>query len=109
MISRVEGWIVSPRKSRRKSACFSSTTTDTPARASRNPSIMPAGPPPAIAQRTESDSVEDVLVDVATDRVVVELPEQQARATKLLEVGLDVLLALQDLLSLVVVVEEDAR
>src|SRR5258708_5482826 len=44
--------MVSPRKSRRKSACFSSTTTSTPARASKNPSIMPAGPPPAIAQRT---------------------------------------------------------
>jgi hypothetical protein len=46
------GWIVSPRKSRRKSACFSSTSTETPARASSNPSIMPAGPPPAIQQRT---------------------------------------------------------
>ena len=32
----VEGWMVSPRKSRRKSACFSSTTTSTPARASRS-------------------------------------------------------------------------
>src|SRR5215469_2749441 len=47
----VEGWIVSPRKSRRKSACFSRMTTSTPWRASRNPSIIPAGPPPAIAQR----------------------------------------------------------
>ena len=36
--------MVSPRKSRRKSACFSSTTTSTPARASRKPSIMPGRP-----------------------------------------------------------------
>ncbi len=50
MISSVEGWMVSPRKSRKKSACFSSTTTSMPARASRKPSIMPAGPPPAMAQ-----------------------------------------------------------
>src|SRR5690242_848865 len=42
--------MVSPRKSRRKSLCFSSTTTPTPARASRKPSIMPAGPPPAMQQ-----------------------------------------------------------
>src|SRR5271166_6082284 len=48
MSSKVDGWIVSPRKSRKKSACFSSTTTRTPARASRNPSIIPAGPPPAM-------------------------------------------------------------
>ena len=47
----VDGCTVSPRKSRRKSACFSSTTTSTPARASRKPSIMPAGPPPAMQQR----------------------------------------------------------
>jgi len=53
MISSVEGWIVSPRKSRRKSLCFSRTMTGMPARASRNPSIMPAGPPPAMQQRTE--------------------------------------------------------
>src|SRR5260370_897696 len=46
MISSVEGWMVSPRKSRRKSACFSSTTTSIPARASRTPSIIPAGPLP---------------------------------------------------------------
>ena len=42
--------MVSPRKSRKKSACFSSTTTSTPARASRKPSIIPAGPPPAMQQ-----------------------------------------------------------
>src|SRR6266568_1897701 len=40
--------IVSPRKSRKKSLCFSRTRTSTPARASRNPSMMPAGPPPAM-------------------------------------------------------------
>src|SRR5882724_10215618 len=49
--SSVDGWMVSPRKSRKKSACFSSTTTSTPARANRNPSIIPAGPPPAMQQR----------------------------------------------------------
>ena len=43
--------MVSPRKSRRKSSCFSSTMTSMPARASRKPSIMPAGPPPAMQQR----------------------------------------------------------
>ena len=46
------GCIVSPRKSRRKSACFSRTRTETPARAKRKPSIMPAGPPPAMQQLT---------------------------------------------------------
>src|ERR1700733_4378250 len=40
--------MVSPRKSRKKSACFSSTATLTPARASRKPSMTPAGPPPAM-------------------------------------------------------------
>ena len=45
--------MVSPRKSRRKSPCFSSTKTLTPARANRYPNIMPAGPPPAMQQRTE--------------------------------------------------------
>src|SRR6516165_357049 len=42
--------MVSPRKSRRKSGCFSRTTTSTPARASRKPSIIRAGPPPAMQQ-----------------------------------------------------------
>src|SRR5262245_16645008 len=46
--SSVLGWSVSPRKSRRKSACFSSTTTSIPARARSSPSIIPAGPPPAM-------------------------------------------------------------
>ena len=40
---------MSPRMSRRKSGCFSSTVTGTPARASSSPSIIPAGPPPTIA------------------------------------------------------------
>src|SRR6516225_627334 len=57
MTSSVEGWIVSPRKSRRKSACFSRTWTAMPARANRNPSIMPAGPPPAMQQRTETSRI----------------------------------------------------
>src|SRR5215831_8506472 len=43
--------MVSPRKSRRKSPCFSSTTTSMPARASSSPSIIPAGPPPTMQQR----------------------------------------------------------
>src|SRR6185437_2616539 len=51
MTSSVEGWTVSPRKSRKKSLCFSSTVTSTPARARRNPRTMPAGPPPAMQQR----------------------------------------------------------
>ena len=42
----VEGWTVSPRKSRKKSACFSSTWTLQPARANSSPAIIPAGPPP---------------------------------------------------------------
>src|SRR5580700_10247891 len=46
--------MVSPRKSRRKSLCFSRTATSTPARASRKPSTIPAGPPPAIQQRTST-------------------------------------------------------
>ena len=46
---------MSPRKSRKKSACFSSTTTSTPARANRKPSIIPAGPPPATQQRVSID------------------------------------------------------
>src|SRR5438445_7594355 len=46
--------MVSPRKSRRKSACFSSTTTSTPARASKKPSMSPQGPPPTMQQRVES-------------------------------------------------------
>src|SRR5437764_6850456 len=48
MICKVEGWIVSPRKSRKKSLCRSSRTVLTPARANRNPSMIPAGPPPAM-------------------------------------------------------------
>src|SRR5580700_1950807 len=45
--------MVSPRKSRKKSLCFSKTWTSTPARARRNPSITPAGPPPTMQQRVE--------------------------------------------------------
>src|SRR5437867_7482577 len=56
MTSSVEGWIVSPRKSRRKSACFSRTSTSTPARANSSPSMIPAGPPPTTQQRTETFS-----------------------------------------------------
>jgi hypothetical protein len=42
---------VSPRKSPRKSRCFSNTTVSTPARSRRYPNIMPAGPPPAMQHR----------------------------------------------------------
>src|SRR5580692_10948223 len=48
--------MVSPRKSRRKSECFSSTTTSMPARASRKPQTIPAGPPPTMQQRAATDS-----------------------------------------------------
>jgi hypothetical protein len=37
--------------------CFSSTIVATPARASRNPSMIPAGPPPAMQQRVASVAV----------------------------------------------------
>src|SRR5262245_15896438 len=50
MTSSVDAWMVSPRKSRKKSACFSSTSTCKPVRANNRPSIMPAGPPPTIKQ-----------------------------------------------------------
>jgi hypothetical protein len=48
MISSVDGCTVSPRKSRRKSPCFSRIVTGTPARASSRPATMPAGPPPTM-------------------------------------------------------------
>src|SRR5882762_127590 len=77
MTSSVDGCTVSPRKSRRKSACFSRTITGTPARASRTPSIMPAGPPPAIQQRvwrfmSASDRFQRSL-EVACGVIVVRL------------------------------------
>ena len=53
---RVLACTVSPRKSRRKSACFSMTVTSTPARASSSPSMIPAGPPPATMQVVFSSS-----------------------------------------------------
>src|SRR4051812_41065526 len=54
-ISRtVDACTVSPRKSRRKSLCFSSTVTSTPALASSSPSTIPAGPPPTTAQVVRS-------------------------------------------------------
>src|SRR5437867_7081644 len=46
--------MVSPRKSRRKSACFSRTRTYTPAWARSMPSIIPAGPPPAMQHECRS-------------------------------------------------------
>ena len=51
-MSRVDGCTVSPRKSLRKSPCFSSTTVRTPARPRRWPSIIPAGPLPAMQHWT---------------------------------------------------------
>src|SRR3954468_18808389 len=50
--------MVSPRKSRKKSACFSKTITGTPAPASREPAIIPAGPPPAITHRVCSSTTD---------------------------------------------------
>jgi hypothetical protein len=41
---------VSPRKSRRKSACFSATVTSSPWRSSSTAIMSPAGPPPTIMQ-----------------------------------------------------------
>src|SRR3954451_24922900 len=55
MIWMVEEWMVSPRKSCRKSRCFSSTRTGTPDRASSQPSIAPAGPPPAMTHVVSCD------------------------------------------------------
>lgn len=46
-IASVEGCIVSPRRSRRTSSCFSSTRTSMSARASNSPCIIPAGLLPA--------------------------------------------------------------
>src|SRR5438105_434329 len=48
--------MVSPRKSRKKSPCFSRTWISTPARASRQPTIIPHGPPPTMQQRVEIGS-----------------------------------------------------
>src|SRR5438067_9082125 len=42
--------MVSPLKSRKKSACFSNTMTSTPTRSDKKPSIIPARPPPAMQQ-----------------------------------------------------------
>src|SRR5918994_2285097 len=49
-ISIAEACSVSPRKSRSKSLCASSSVTSTPCRASRRASIAPAGPPPTTQQ-----------------------------------------------------------
>ena len=54
----VVGCTVSPRKSRRKSACFSSTVTSMPARANNSPGTIPAGPPPMIAHVVVSATVQ---------------------------------------------------
>src|SRR5215207_1079497 len=56
--------MVSPRKSRRKSVCFSSTVTERPARASNRASIRPAGPPPTMQQSSVlSDSIANTMPD----------------------------------------------
>src|SRR5215467_13178040 len=73
--------MVSPRKSRKKSACFSSTITSTPARASRKPAITPAGPPPTIAQVQLRDSA--MVIPVVPG--VARLPGQRARHQQLLD------------------------
>src|SRR5262249_58869929 len=43
-----EGWMVSAGKQRRNPACFSNRPASIRVRASSTPSIMPAGPPPAM-------------------------------------------------------------
>src|ERR1700733_5669260 len=53
--------MVSPRKSRKKSLFFSKTRTSTPARARRNPSMTPAGPPPTMQQPVRMVSSGGVL------------------------------------------------
>src|SRR5438552_3314304 len=63
--------MVSPRKSRRKSACFSRTMTRTPARASRNPSIIPAGPPPIMTQRVSRIDVAAMFSFELRNRLIV--------------------------------------
>src|SRR5215472_16841642 len=83
MVSRVEGWTVSPRKSRKKSACFSRTSTSTPARASRKPSIMPAGPPPTMQQQNFSFSGSREPISIA----VLSLLDQPRAALDLSEVS----------------------
>ena len=57
MSRMVDGCTVSPRKSRKKSACFSKTVTRTPARARSKPSIIPAGPPPTTAHPVVSMAI----------------------------------------------------
>src|SRR5215212_7370361 len=57
--------MVSPRKSRKKSVCFSSTVTDRPARASNRASIRPAGPPPTMQQSSVlSNGIADTMPDL---------------------------------------------
>src|SRR5215208_1037829 len=54
--------MVSPRKSRKKSVCFSSTVTERPARASNRASIRPAGPPPTMQQSSMlSDGIANTM------------------------------------------------
>src|ERR1700758_3385060 len=68
--------MVSPRKSRKKSACFSSTSTSTPARARSSPSIIPAGPPPTTQQRTATaSSILDVLSAAVFHQLLLSLDE----------------------------------
>src|SRR4029077_888602 len=56
-ISRTDGWMVSPRNSRSKSLCASSSVTGTPFRASSRASTMPPGPPPTMQQAVCSESM----------------------------------------------------
>src|SRR5215212_9420963 len=57
--------MVSPRKSRKKSVCFSSTVTERPARVSNRASIRPAGPPPTMQQSSVlSDGIADTMPDL---------------------------------------------
>ena len=56
----VDGWTVSPRKSRRKSPCFSSTVVRSPARAKSRPATIPAGPPPAMTMSLSCLAMADI-------------------------------------------------
>src|SRR4051812_25375645 len=80
-ISMVDGWTVSPRKSRKKSACFSSTRTRQPARANSRPAIIPAGPPPTTIRSRSASFFADAMTSC---RRAGEWPSTLAKRTRLM-------------------------
>src|ERR1044072_1760968 len=68
--------MVSPRKSRKKSACFSKTITGTPASGEGHPAIIPAGPPPAITQRVCSFSAMGFQSNSTQIKMKANMPEK---------------------------------